>query len=38
VVTDRDLTRTPPAELRDAHIVMTVVGWTPVYERSASAL
>lgn len=37
VVIDRDLTRTPPAELRDAHVVMTVVGGTPVYERRAAA-
>jgi predicted amidohydrolase YtcJ len=33
VLLDRDLTRTPPAELRNARVLMTVVGGTPVYER-----
>ena len=33
VLLDRDLTRTPPAELRNARVLMTVVGGAPVYER-----
>jgi hypothetical protein len=33
VLLDRDLTRTPPAELRSARVLMTVVGGKPVYER-----
>ncbi len=33
VLLDRDLTRIPPAELRNAQVLMTVVGGTPVYER-----
>jgi predicted amidohydrolase YtcJ len=33
VLLDRDLTRIPPAELRNAEVLMTVVGGTPVYER-----
>jgi hypothetical protein len=32
VLVDRDLTRTPPAELRNARVLMTVVGGTPVYD------
>jgi predicted amidohydrolase YtcJ len=35
VLLDRDLTRTPPAELRNARVLMTVVGGAPVYERPA---
>ncbi len=35
VLLDRDLTRTPLAELRNARVLMTVVGGTPVYERPA---
>jgi predicted amidohydrolase YtcJ len=37
VIIDRDLTRIPPAEIRDAHVRMTVVGGRVVYERSATA-
>ncbi len=37
VLIDRDLTRTPPAELRDARVVMTVVGGTVAYERARAA-
>ncbi|MGI9078085.1 MAG: amidohydrolase [Gemmatimonadaceae bacterium] len=33
VLIDRDLTRIPPATIRDARIVMTVVGGEPVFER-----
>ena len=33
VLIDRDLTRIPPAELRGAHVMMTVVGGRVVYER-----
>ncbi len=33
VLLDRDLTHTPPAELRNAQVLMTVVGGAPVYER-----
>jgi predicted amidohydrolase YtcJ len=33
VLIDRDLTRIPPAEIRDAHIVMTIVGGRVVYSR-----
>ncbi|GEM_PF-3193415 len=33
VLLDRDLTRTPAAELRNARVLMTVAGGTPVYER-----
>ncbi len=32
-IIDRDLTRIPPASIRDAHVVMTVVGGRTVYER-----
>jgi predicted amidohydrolase YtcJ len=35
VLIDKDLTRIPPDEIRDAHIMMTVVGGRVVYERSA---
>jgi predicted amidohydrolase YtcJ len=34
VLIDRDLTRIPPAEIRDAHIVMTIVGGRIVYSRT----
>jgi hypothetical protein len=37
VLIDRDLTRVPPETIRDAHVVMTVVGGRVVYERSAGA-
>jgi len=37
VLIDRDLTRIPPAEIRDAHIMTTVVGGRVVYERPDSA-
>jgi predicted amidohydrolase YtcJ len=33
VLIDRDLTRIPPEEIRDAHVVTTVVGGRIVYER-----
>jgi predicted amidohydrolase YtcJ len=33
VLIDRDLTRIPPAQIRDAHIMMTVVGGRVVYTR-----
>ncbi|MBK5187582.1 MAG: amidohydrolase, partial [Gemmatimonadaceae bacterium] len=36
VLIDRDLTRIPPAELRDAHVMMTVVGGRVVYQRADS--
>jgi predicted amidohydrolase YtcJ len=36
VLIDKDLTRIPPEEIRDAHIMMTVVGGRVVYERPAS--
>lgn len=32
-IVDRDLTRIPPPEIRDAHVVATVVGGRVVYER-----
>ncbi len=38
VIIDRDLTRIPPAELRDARLQMTVVGGRVVYERGAPEL
>ena len=34
---DRDITRIPPDEIRDARVVMTVVGGRVVYERAAGA-
>jgi predicted amidohydrolase YtcJ len=37
VVIDRDLTRVPPETIRDAHVVMTVVGGRVVYERGTAA-
>jgi predicted amidohydrolase YtcJ len=37
VLVDRDLTRVPPETLRDARVVLTVVGGRIVYERPASA-
>ncbi|MDQ2767421.1 MAG: amidohydrolase [Gemmatimonadota bacterium] len=37
VLIDRDLTRIAPSEIRDAHIMTTVVGGRVVYERSGSA-
>ncbi|MEP7065310.1 MAG: amidohydrolase [Gemmatimonadota bacterium] len=36
VLIDRDLTRTPPAQIRDARIMMTVVGGRTVYERDGA--
>jgi predicted amidohydrolase YtcJ len=33
VLLDRDLARTPPAELLSAEVLMTVAGGTPVYEQ-----
>jgi predicted amidohydrolase YtcJ len=33
VLIDRDLTRIPPPEIRDAHVLMTVVAGDIVYER-----
>lgn len=36
VLIDRDLTRIPAEEIRDAHIMMTVVGGKVVYERPDS--
>lgn len=33
VLVDRDLTRIAPETIRDARVMMTVVGGTPVYER-----
>ena len=38
VLIDRDLTRIAPETIRDAKIVMTVVGGKPVYERTESAI
>ena len=37
VLIDRDLTKIPPAEIRDAHIMTTVVGGRVVYQRPDSA-
>jgi predicted amidohydrolase YtcJ len=34
VLIDRDLTRIPPEQIRDAHVLMTVVGGMVVYERT----
>jgi predicted amidohydrolase YtcJ len=33
VILDRDLTKIPPATIRDTKIVMTVVGGKPTFER-----
>lgn len=33
VLIDRDLTAIPPEQIRDAHVLVTVVGGKPVYER-----
>lgn len=38
VIIDRDLTRIPPEEIRDAHVLMTVVGGKVVYEREGAQL
>ena len=35
---DRDITRIPPEEIRDAHVLMTVVGGRVVFEREGAAL
>jgi predicted amidohydrolase YtcJ len=35
VVIDRDLRRIPPETIRDARVLLTVVGGTIVYERPA---
>jgi len=32
VLVDRDITRIPPVEIRDARVLMTVVGGSAVYE------
>lgn len=37
-IIDRDITRIPPEEIRNAHILMTVVGGKVVYEREGAAL
>lgn len=37
-IIDRDLTRIPPEEIRDAHVLMTVVGGKVVYEREGAQL
>jgi predicted amidohydrolase YtcJ len=37
-IIDRDLTRIPPAEIRDAHVLMTVVGGKVIYEREGAQL
>ncbi|HEV2644377.1 MAG TPA: amidohydrolase [Candidatus Elarobacter sp.] len=37
VMIDRDLTRIPGSEIRNAHVVMTVVGGKVVYERGVGA-
>jgi predicted amidohydrolase YtcJ len=36
VLVDRDLTRVPPEQLRDARVTLTVVGGRVVYERGAA--
>jgi predicted amidohydrolase YtcJ len=38
VLIDRDLTRTPADQLRDAHVLMTVVGGKVVYQRSSESV
>ncbi|HET7552976.1 MAG TPA: amidohydrolase [Gemmatimonadaceae bacterium] len=35
---DRDITRIPPEEIRDAHVLVTVVGGKVVYEREGASL
>jgi predicted amidohydrolase YtcJ len=37
-IIDRDITRIPPEEIRDAHVLMTVVGGKVVYEREGAQL
>ena len=37
-IIDRDITRIPPEEIRDAHVLMTVVGGKVVYEREGASL
>ena len=37
VLIDRDLTRIPPEQIRNAHIVMTIVGGPMVYQREETA-
>jgi len=37
VLIDRDLTGIPPTQIRDAHVVMTVVGGRVVYTRNGTA-
>jgi predicted amidohydrolase YtcJ len=37
-IIDRDITRIPPEEIRDARVLMTVVGGKVVYEREDSSL
>jgi predicted amidohydrolase YtcJ len=37
VLIDRDLTRIPPEQIRDAHIVATIVGGRVVYQRAETA-
>ena len=37
-IIDRDITRIPPDGIRDAHVLMTVVGGKVVYEREGAAL
>ncbi len=36
-VIDRDITKIPPAEIKDAHVVMTIVGGKVVFQRPAAA-
>jgi len=38
VIIDRDIMRVPPEEIRDARVLMTVVGGKVVYEREGSPL
>jgi predicted amidohydrolase YtcJ len=35
VIIDRDLTRIAPETIRDAHVVMTVIGGDVIYEHGA---
>ena len=35
VLVDRDLTRVPPETIREARVMLTVVGGRPVFERDA---